>query len=413
MDHSFSRRGVRAMALAFLTLTALAACGGDSGGGLTDPPSDPGPTDPGPTNPGPEGPAPVGTVMYAVDLSNNFLVFGSGSVETLTAKMRITGVPILKRIIGLAIRPSDGAVIGIGNDSRVYTLDPLTAEAAPISDSPFSPGIASFFDIHFAMALEPNGQRVRLISAESGGNWSIDINTGTATDGPGARYGLGSEFEGDTPRLLGLVYPTLPDSAKQEGWCENLAYAIDADKAMMIASCDPAGGWWFPTGLSPEASVSTVRAGVRLQASSAAIPKELAELYEQLLRCGEFMNSPSGSSSGGEQEPPQDNGPFFPQSPDTEFWVFLNQVGEMQNRSGTVKLFEGKEWRLTLGPELPSDDLVQSGVWAVGGAYGPSQSAAGSPRYRTEIQLSSASGMETSSASAPAGDPWAACAGGK
>jgi hypothetical protein len=407
MDHVFSRRGVRAIALAFLTLSALAACGGDNGGGLTDPPSEP--SDP--TDPGPEGPAPVGTVMYAVDLSNNFLVFGSGSVETLTAKMRITGVPILKRIIGLAIRPSDGAVIGIGNDSRVYTIDPLTAEATPIGDSPFSPGIASFFDIHFAMALEPNGQRVRLIAAESGGNWSIDINTGTATEEAGARYGAGSEFEGDTPRLLGLVYPTLPDSAKQEGWCENLAYAIDADKAMMIASCDPAGGWWFPTGLSPEAPVSTSRAGVRLQASTAQLPKELEELRDQLLRCGEFQNSPNGSSSEGEQEPPQEGGPWFPRSPDTEFWVFLNKVGELQNRPGTVKLIDGQKWGLTLGPALPSQELVQSGVWAVGGPYGPSQSRAGSPQGRLKIQLSSASSMEMSTAAA--GDPWAACTGGK
>jgi hypothetical protein len=77
--------------------------------------------------------------MYAVDLSNNFLVFGSGSIGTLTAKMRISGLPFLKRVIGLAIRPSDGAVIGVGNDSRVYTIDPLTAEATPVSTTPFSP----------------------------------------------------------------------------------------------------------------------------------------------------------------------------------------------------------------------------------------------------------------------------------
>ncbi|HEU5039578.1 MAG TPA: DUF4394 domain-containing protein [Gemmatimonadales bacterium] len=410
MDQILTRRRIRAAALAFLTLTAAltAACGGDSGGGLTDPPSDPSdPTDPGPDDPGgPQGPAPVGTVMYAVDLSNNFLVFGSGSVGTLSAKMRITGLPILKRVIGLAIRPSDGAVIGVGNDSRVYTIDPLTAEATPVSDSPFAPQIASFFDIHFAMAVEPNGQRVRLVAAESGGNWSIDMNTGTATLGAGAEYGAGSELEGHTPRLLGLVYPTLPDSAKQAGWCANLAYAVDADEATVIASCDPETGWWYPTGRSPEPSTAIAATGVRLQASATAtVPKELEELRDQLLRCGEFMNTPSGSTSEGEQEPPAESGPWFPRSPDTEFWVFLNKVGELQNRAGTVKLIDGQKWGLTLNSEVPSAPLIQSGVWAVGGPYGPSQASAGRPRVRPEIQLSSAE-------SEAASDPWAACTSG-
>lgn len=42
------------------------------------PPSDP--SDPGPDQT-PDGPAPVGAVMFAVDLSNNFIVFGRGSPD--------------------------------------------------------------------------------------------------------------------------------------------------------------------------------------------------------------------------------------------------------------------------------------------------------------------------------------------
>lgn len=417
MDHSFSRRGIRAIALAFLTLTTtLAACGKDSGGGLTDPPSDPSdPSDPGPGNPGPQGPAPVGEVMYAVDLSNNFLVFGSGSIGTLSAKMRISGLPFLKRIIGLAIRPSDNALIGVGNDSRVYTIDPLTADATPVSTTPFSPEISSFFDIHFGMALEPNGQRVRLIAAESGGNWSIDITNGTATLGANAKYGPGSALAGHTPRLLGIAYPTLPDSAKQAGWCANLAYALDADEAIMLASCDPDTGLWWPTGESPVASAVMRPAGGHLQASVTGSPdKVLRDLKDQLLRCGEFMNGPGGSQSDGEQEPPADGGPWFPRSPDTKFWVFLNKVGEIQNRAGTVELIDAREWGINWEAELPSEDPMQSGVFAVGGPYGPSQAAAGTQhrRLQPEIQLSAAGSPEQSAPSAPSSDPRASCTSG-
>jgi len=412
MHDRFPRRGIRAFALAFLAVatTLAAGCGKDSGGDLTDPPSDPGPG-PGPSpgpgpGPGPSGPAPVGDVMYAVDLSNNFLVFGTGSITTPTAKMKITGVPLLKRIIGLAIRPSDGALIGVGNDSRTYTIDPLTAKATPINSTPFSPQIASFFDIHFAMALEPNGQRVRLIAAESGGNWSIDIGDGTATLEPNARYGAGSPLAGRRPALLGVVYPTLPGSAKQAGWCANLAYAIDADEAIVIASCDPATGWWYPTGLSPEASGTVRRAGLVVRASAGPLAKVLSDLKDQLLRCGEFLTDPGGSESDGEEEPPADGGPWFPRSPDTKFYLFLNKVGELQNRAGTVELIDAREWGITWGEELPADNLVQSGVWAVGGPYGP-QATVATRRTWPEVQLSAAGLSESST------NPWAGCTGGK
>jgi hypothetical protein len=416
MCNSSPRRKVRAVALAFLALAATlagAGCGKD-GGGLTDPPpSDPGPTDPGPDDP-PSAPAPVGDVMYAVDLANNFLVFGSGSINVLSAKMRITGLPFLKRIIGIAIRPSDGALIGVGNDSRVYTIDPLTAEATPVSSGPFSPRIADFFDIHFAMALEPNGERVRLIAAESGGNWSIDVTDGTATVGETARYGGGAELEGRTPRLLGLAYPTtLPDSARQVGWCEDLAYAIDADEAIMLASCDPGSGLWWPTGKSPEASAAVRPVGERLQASVAGSPDQVLEdLKDQLLRCGEFMNGPDGSRSGGEPEPPE-GGPWFPRSPDTKFWVFLSWAGGVQNRVGTVELFEAKDWGITWHDELPSEDPAQSGVFAVGGPYGPSP-ASGSNLWREprrEVRLSAAGSPEAVTPPATPSDPRARCGG--
>lgn len=405
------RPGIRTLAFTFLALAgALAAQGcGKDGGGLTEPPpSGPGPEDdPGP----PLGPAPVGEVMYAVDLANNFLVFGSGSTATPTAVMRIQGLPILKRVIGLAIRPSDGAVIGVGNDSRVYTIDPLTAEATPVSGSPFSPGIASFFDSHFAMALEPNGRRVRLISAESGANWSIDIETGTATPGQSAEYGAGAALEGRTPRLLGLVYPTLPDSAKGAGWCENLAYGVDADEAIMIASCDPETGLWWPTGLSPDPATASLRATRGGTLASAGSPESvLADFKDLILRCGEFMQSPEGSHSDGEPRPPE-GGPWFPRSPDTPFYLFLVELGNAQNRPGVVVPISGEDFGIEWMDPLPTVDPVQSVVFAPGGPYGPSKSLAGARPMAEGARPVAARGAP-SAASAPRGDPRAQCSSG-
>ena len=238
-------------ALLFAVALAGGACGKDGGGGgLTDP----GPIDPGPTEPGPEpepAPVPVGNVVYAVDLKNNLLVFGTESFDVLSGQARITGLPILNRVIGIVYRPSDGKLYGVGNDSRVYTIDPSTAVATPVSDQSFEPGIVEFFEIHFAMALEPNGDRVRLISTEGGGNWSISLDDGTATMGESVHFGAGDANEYETPHIAAIMFaPPSPVAALRAGGsqasssdpCTEVMYMIDPDLAAYIGSCDPDSG---------------------------------------------------------------------------------------------------------------------------------------------------------------------------
>lgn len=415
-------RGIRAAALAFLTLTAtLAALGcGKDGGGLTDPgssdpvpsdpvPSDPTPSDPGPSDPEPAGwpgPAPAGTVMYAVDLSNNFLVFGSESFDVLTAKMRITGLPILYRIIGITIRPSNGKLYGIGNDSRVYTIDPLTAAATPVSSVQFSPKIASFFDIHFAMSLEPKGERVRLIAAESGGNWSISLDDGTAVLEKNARYAAGTPLAGRTPRLLGLAFapPTDPADASV---CQNMAYAVDADEAMVIASCDPATGAWWPT-VSGQPSQASLSYRAAPQLASASAPRAFEELKDQMLRCGEFMFEPGGPL-GPAESVPSEGGSWFPRTPPSRMTVFLVKEGR-----NTLAWLEDRG--IDLGVEITergdivSKEPIQSVAWVVP-KYVPHPTPQVRGLVRQDLQLSAVQveDRESGTAPAPSGDPRARC----
>lgn len=413
MYHSSPRRGLRAVALAFLTLTATLAalgCGKGGGSGLTDPPSDePGTDDPAPV--GWPGPAPVGHVLYAVDLSNNFLVFGTESFAALTAKMRIDGLPILKRIIGIALRPSNGKLYGVGNDSRVYTIDPLTAVATPVGSGPFSPQIASFFDIHFAMDLEPNGDRVRLIAAESGGNWSISLDDGTAVLGENSRYAAGTPLEGRTPRLLGIAFAPPADTA-DASLCQNLAYGIDADEAIMIASCDPATGAWWPTVSEQpsQGSLSYRPTGASpLPASSA--PRAFEELKDQLLRCGEMMFEPGGPIGPMEQgEPrPKEDGTWRPRPAPGPLTVFLVSKG----RNILAKLEHlGIDVGLTVNElgDIESKEPIQT-VEAVDPKYVPHPVPQQLRRQVQDVHLSAArlEAPEPSSPPAPPSDPRARC----
>ncbi|MGH2689230.1 MAG: DUF4394 domain-containing protein, partial [Actinomycetota bacterium] len=231
---------------------AIAACGG--GSGLTDqsPPEDP------PVDPGPEPPAPEveGYAIYAVTLDNRLLLLGSENPTTIASSVNITGLPVLSRIVGIDFRPSTGELYGIGTDSRVYRLDRRTGAATAVSPVTFEPKIASFFDIHFAMGFEPPTERIRLISAESRMNWSIDPDDGTAVRGMDAHYAAGDPNEGRRPAIVGLAY-TQPSagmaSARQAppDLCEDLMWAIDAELAELIGSCDPDEGDFTSLGPLP------------------------------------------------------------------------------------------------------------------------------------------------------------------
>jgi uncharacterized protein DUF4394 len=241
-------------ALALAATIALAACGGGNGGGdVTGPPpsDDPGGNNPPPGQPA-DGPAPVGDVIYALDNGNNLLMFGTESGETISRKVGITGLPILKRMIGIDFRASNGKLYGVGNDSRVYTVDTLTGAATAVG-APFSPAIISSFDIHFGMDFDPKTDRIRLISSELGGNWSINPDDGTAIAGKAPHYAAGDPHEGEVAHIAGLTHipaAQLPAalrmslSLSSSGPCEDLAMAIDPALGQLITSCDAGSIDW-------------------------------------------------------------------------------------------------------------------------------------------------------------------------
>lgn len=254
LDHRATLRSAGVLTATLLMM----ACGSD--GGPTDPSPSPDP-DPDPT------PTPTPTVegrpVYAVDLSNRLLVFGTESAETVASSRVITGLPTLNRIVEIDFRPSDGKLYGVGNDSRVYTIDPATAAATPVSDEPFTPSIASAFDKHFGMSFDPATEQLRLISGDFGVSWVIDPDDGTAEAGPTVEVAEGDPNEGATLHLAGLT--AVPASlgansvltgASQGAICQivdALLLAIDPDLGALFSTCDPNAGVWESLGEFPAA----------------------------------------------------------------------------------------------------------------------------------------------------------------
>lgn len=157
-----------------------------------------------------------------------------------------------------SFRPSTGELYAVGNDSRVYTLDAETGQVTPVGPE-FTPKIASFFDIHFGMGFDPVTERIRLIARESGANWSLDPDDGTAVLEESVHFAEGDPNEGSQLRLAGLAYTPLNASAANAGslhgaaarlagpFCPDLdvgdlMWSVSTLLKAIVGSCDPGSG---------------------------------------------------------------------------------------------------------------------------------------------------------------------------
>jgi hypothetical protein len=237
-----TRRGSVQITAWSLLLGATIACGKGEDG-PTGPPEQP------PQNPPPTSEL-KGTPVYAVDLANRLLLFGTESPGTISRMVSITGLPVLKRIVGIDFRPSDGKLYGVGNDSRVYVVDTLTGVATPVGSVPFSPAIDPF-EVHFGVGFDPKTERIRLIVAESAANYSISADDGTAVLETSVTFKPTDPNAGVTPRIAGLGYVPLGTGSAEilaaasshgPGPLEGVLLALDADLGALVESIDPQTG---------------------------------------------------------------------------------------------------------------------------------------------------------------------------
>ncbi len=146
-----------------------------------------------------------GQTIYAVDLANRFALFHSANPGTVNRDLAITGLLTGDRIVGIDFRPVDGKLYGVGTDSRVYTLDTVTAVASPVGAS-FTPALDGD---HFGVALDPATDRIRIQSAESGQNLRLDPATGQVTNEDVAlAYAAGDEHAGSAPGVVATAITT-------------------------------------------------------------------------------------------------------------------------------------------------------------------------------------------------------------
>jgi trimeric autotransporter adhesin len=125
--------------------------------------------------------------LLGVTEANRVVSFNSGAPQKLCTTAAITGLQTSENVLGIDVRPADGALYALGSSGRVYTVAPSTGAAtlkatlsadATDTTNPFTALDGSDFAIDF----NPVPDRLRVVSG-TGQNLRINVDTGaTFTD---------------------------------------------------------------------------------------------------------------------------------------------------------------------------------------------------------------------------------------
>ncbi|WP_435356373.1 DUF4394 domain-containing protein [Emticicia sp. SJ17W-69] len=123
---------------------------------------------------------PTSPVSYAVDETNNLLIFNFMNVGTPVSKA-ITGLQSGETILGIDIRPATGQLYALGSSSRLYVLNTSSGAATVVGTTPFTTLLSG---TSFGFDFNPTVDRIRCIS-NTGQNLRLHPETGAiaAVDG--------------------------------------------------------------------------------------------------------------------------------------------------------------------------------------------------------------------------------------
>ncbi|MBD2756117.1 DUF4394 domain-containing protein [Spirosoma validum] len=120
--------------------------------------------------------------VYALNDVNQLVRF-SVRTPTATTPISISGTMQDERILAIDFRPATGQLYGVSNQSRMYTINPMTGRVQPINmnTTPFTPALSGTI---VGLDFNPTVDRIRLVT-NMGQDLRLNPETGTvaATDG--------------------------------------------------------------------------------------------------------------------------------------------------------------------------------------------------------------------------------------
>jgi hypothetical protein len=162
--------------------------------------------------------------LYRFDLANNPTAFKSVAIAGLAAG---------DQIVGLDFRPATNELFGLGLQSRVYAINPVTGVATQVGAA----GAFTLTGTSFGFDFNPTVDRIRVVS-DLDQNLRLNPATGglAATDTPLA-YALGDPNAGQNPNVVGSAYVN-----NVSGAATTTLYGIDTNLDVLVLQNPPNSG---------------------------------------------------------------------------------------------------------------------------------------------------------------------------
>ena len=161
--------------------------------------------------------------FYATDSEGDLVSFSGDNPRKLDSSTPITGLGMGVALTGIDFRPATGELYGVGSDSIVYRVSPVTGKA--VAEGPaFTPMLNGRF---FGVDFNPTVDRIR-VTSDANQNLRLVPDTG-------ALAGADADLNPNDPTVVGSAYTNSSFSATPPA--ATVLYALDAlDDAIYVQS---------------------------------------------------------------------------------------------------------------------------------------------------------------------------------
>jgi hypothetical protein len=175
-----------------------------------------------------------GRTFYATDDQNNLVSFSADNPRKLDSSQQISGLPMGVTLRGIDFRPITGELYGVGSDSVVYRVSPVTGRA--VAEGPaFTPALNGRF---FGFDFNPTVDRIR-VTSDANQNLRLVPDTGALAMQDG-------DLNPNDPTVVGSAYTNSSFSASLAA--STTLYALDAlDDALYVQNPPNNGTLTMPT----------------------------------------------------------------------------------------------------------------------------------------------------------------------
>lgn len=211
---------------------------------------------------------PTPPVVYAVTTDNKLLSFSPEAPGVpLSGPTTITGIGAAEQVVGIDFRPSDGALVALTSNGRVYQLNPQTAAATAgqslirgTPDDPFTALSGPEVGIDFNPLGGVGSASLRVLS-EASENFAVNPANGQVFSDP--ELSVAGPSSPPTPCDMAMAGPQVVGAAYSSNFAGGVSttlYAIEASSSCLF-TVDPPSGEMTPAGVlfsDPSASISTL-----------------------------------------------------------------------------------------------------------------------------------------------------------